>query len=36
MRARLRWYIHNVVAHPMLVLWPSMGRRLHDMTAPEE
>lgn len=25
---------HNVVAHPLLVLWPRLGRWLHDRTAP--
>ena len=36
MNDRLRWWIHNVVAHPLLVLWPSVGERLHDATAPAE
>jgi predicted KAP-like P-loop ATPase len=25
--------IHNLVAHPLLVLWPKMGERLHKWTA---
>ena len=25
---------HNVVAHPLLVLWPRLGRWLHDRTEP--
>lgn len=29
-----RWAVHNVVAHPLLVLWPSVGRWLHDRTIP--
>jgi hypothetical protein len=34
MRARLRFIVHNLVAHPLLVLWPRAGERLHDLTAP--
>lgn len=30
---RFCWWIHNVVAHPLLVLWPRIGDRLHDWTA---
>ena len=25
---------HNVVAHPLLVLWPRVGRWLHERTEP--
>jgi hypothetical protein len=25
---------HNVVAHPLLVMWPRVGRWLHDRTEP--
>lgn len=27
-------FLHNVVAHPMLVLWPRFGRWLHERTEP--
>lgn len=27
-------FLHNVVAHPLLVLWPRLGRWLHDRTEP--
>ena len=28
------WYsVHNLIAHPLLVLWPPLGNRLHDWTA---
>lgn len=30
----MRWIIHNIVAHPLLVLCPPLGRFLHDWTAP--
>jgi hypothetical protein len=26
------WIVHNVVAHPLLILWPRIGVRLHDWT----
>jgi len=29
----LNWWLHNLIAHPLLVLWPRMGDRLHDWTA---
>lgn len=29
-----RWSVHNLVAHPLLVLYPPLGERLHDATAP--
>lgn len=29
-----RWVIHNVVAHPLLVLWPRLGEWLHERTEP--
>ena len=25
-----RWVLHNTVAHPLIVLCPPVGRRLHD------
>lgn len=25
---------HNVIGHPLLVLWPALGRRIHDRTQP--
>ncbi len=35
-RARRRaWLVHNLVAHPLLVLCPPVGEWLHDRTAPE-
>lgn len=33
---RARWAVHNLVAHPLLVLCPPLGRRLHDATVPRE
>lgn len=30
-----RWVVHNLIAHPLLVLWPRLGEWLHDATAPE-
>jgi hypothetical protein len=27
-------FVHNVIAHPLLVLWPRLGRWLHDHTEP--
>lgn len=36
MHDRLNWVIHNVIAHPLLVLCPPLGKRLHDRTAPIE
>lgn len=36
MAERLKWIIHNVVAHPLLVVCPPLGWRLHDATAPPE
>lgn len=33
---RARWIVHNAVAHPLLVLWPRLGGRLHDRTAPRD
>ncbi len=30
-----RWgFLHNAVAHPLLVLWPRLGRWVHDRTEP--
>lgn len=35
-RARRRaWWVHNLIAHPLLVLCPPAGEWLHDRTAPE-
>lgn len=34
MSPRWRWWVHNLVAHPLLVLWPRVGDRLHWLTAP--
>lgn len=25
---------HNVVAHPLLAIWPRLGEAIHDMTRP--
>ena len=33
---RLRWILHNIVAHPLMVLLPPLGEWLHDLTAPED
>lgn len=30
---RVASIIHNLVAHPLLVLWPSVGEWLHELTA---
>lgn len=32
-RSRFATVIHNLVAHPLLVLWPSVGEWLHELTA---
>lgn len=32
MVALMQWYIHNLIAHPLLALMPSVGQRLHDWT----
>lgn len=29
-----RWIVHNLIAHPMLILFPPLGEWLHDRTAP--
>lgn len=31
---KARWVVHNTIAHPLLILCPPLGRRLHDRTAP--
>ena len=31
-----RWWLHNLVAHPLLVLWPRLGNWLHDRTIPAQ
>lgn len=33
---RAKWFVHNVIAHPLLVLCPPLGRRLHDRTGPDD
>jgi hypothetical protein len=35
-KARMLWWLHNLVAHPMLVLCPPLGEWLHDLTTEEE
>lgn len=30
----VRWVIHNLFAHPLLVLFPPLGEWLHDRTEP--
>lgn len=36
---RLPWHrqrqLHNIVAHPLLELWPAAGEWLHDAASPE-
>lgn len=32
---RLHWVIHNVIAHPLLVICPPLGAWIHDNTTPE-
>lgn len=27
------WVVHNLVAHPLMVLWPKVGEWLHEFTA---
>jgi hypothetical protein len=27
------WSVHNLLAHPLLVLWPSAGQWLHTLSA---
>lgn len=34
MRSWLRYAVHNIVAHPLLVLLPPLGEWLHDRTIP--
>lgn len=29
-----RYVVHNVVAHPLLVIWPAAGEWLHERTTP--
>ncbi len=36
MGERCTWVLHNLVAHPLLVVCPPLGRWLHDATAPAE
>ena len=35
-KSRFKWWTHNVLAHPLLVLCPPAGRWLHDRTEPED
>jgi hypothetical protein len=28
------YFLHNVIAHPLLVIWPKAGGWLHDLTIP--
>jgi hypothetical protein len=35
LRATARWWVHNVIAHPLLVLFPPIGYWLHDRTTPD-
>lgn len=28
----LKWWVHNLVAHPLLILCPPLGEWLHDRT----
>lgn len=30
-----KWWIHNLIAHPLLVLCPPLGEWLHDRTIDE-
>jgi hypothetical protein len=30
------WRVHNLVAHPLLIVWPRLGVWLHDRTAPTD
>lgn len=34
-RTSWRWWVHNVIAHPLLPIWPSLGWRIHDATVPD-
>jgi len=29
---RFWWAVHNVVAHPLMVVWPWLGEMVHDWT----
>lgn len=31
-----QFIVHNLVAHPLLVLWPRVGEWLHAITAPAD
>lgn len=33
---KFRWWFHNLVAHPLLVLCPPLGAVLHELTIPDE
>jgi hypothetical protein len=30
---RFWWTVHNLIAHPLLVCWPTAGRWLHTWSA---
>lgn len=32
----MKRFVHNVIAHPLLVLWPRVGEWLHELTEPDE
>lgn len=32
----MRYFVHNVIAHPLLVLCPPLGEWLHERTLPPE
>jgi len=34
-KPNVRWWTHNLIAHPLLVFCPRLGERLHDATIPE-
>ena len=35
MSERTKRAVHNVVAHPLLVIWPRVGEWLHERTVPD-
>lgn len=35
-RGRAGYVLHNVIAHPLLVLWPRFGMWLHERTDPTD
>ena len=32
MSCRFWWIAHNLIAHPLMVLWPRLGERVHAWT----